>query len=128
MDTVSISGGCTGSAPICIDATRAHQYHRPAAISRYIHDVDQYNAWLGGQKQANPTRLEAKAGYINNWDRNWGQLNTANSRRGQDGSNSAGTASRGDDSRGGGGPHGVRSLGSERIRPNGGDVYDGAGR
>ena len=124
-NTVSIPNGSAGPAPIRIDATQAHQHHRPAAISRYIREVDQYNAWLGGQNQANPTRHEAKAQYVKSWDRNWGQLNTARSRRDQEGRDSAGDTNHVEGPYGGEGFLSVGTPGVGGSRHSAGGSHDG---
>jgi len=78
-----------------VDAARAHQHHRPSGIERYIREVDQYNAWLGGNQHANPPRIEAKAHYLDNWDRNWKRLDTASNRCAHFRSDGTGTANSG---------------------------------
>ena len=92
---VSISNSNSRLAPVRINAAQAHQYHRPNAIDRYVREVDQYNAWLGPQHHVNSTRPEAKARYLQNWDRDSERLARGDSYRGQASPDGAGTTNGG---------------------------------
>lgn len=96
----------TFSASVRVDAAQAHQHHRPSGIERYIREVDQYNAWLGGNQHSNPPRIEAKAHYLDNWDRDWKRLDTASNRCAHVRSDGTGTANSGAGSNSGGGSNG----------------------
>jgi len=96
----------TFSASVRVDAAQAHQHHRPSGIERYIREVDQYNAWLGGNQHSNPPRIEAKAHYLDNWDRDWKRLDTASNRCAHVMSDGTGTANSGAGSNSGGGSNG----------------------
>ena len=62
-----------------IGATQSRRYHHTVSIDRYIRELDQYNAWLGGQHCITSHRGEAMAQYVSNWECDWDRLSVARS-------------------------------------------------
>lgn len=72
--------------PARIDAVYAHQDHRLSAIERYVREVDQYNARLGGKYSADSRQGNAMTRYVSNWEHDWNRLSMIRSPGGEDGS------------------------------------------